>query len=78
MAKLKSIAIKRVLFVSEYQALIGVLPSHTTPIVATGYWTGMRFGEIANFTWEKVVRLPALNMAGLRYGGFVFHDLRHT
>jgi integrase len=45
---------KKVLSLSEYESLIGALPSHTVPIVATGYWTGMRLGEIVGLTWDKV------------------------
>jgi integrase len=45
---------KRVLSYPEYQKLYDALPSHTAPIVATGFWTGMRRGEILNLTWDKV------------------------
>lgn len=45
---------KRVLSYSEYQKLYDALPSHTVPVVATAFWTGMRRGEILNLTWDKV------------------------
>ena len=30
------------------------LPSHTRAIVATGFYAGMRKGEVLNLTWDKV------------------------
>jgi integrase len=45
---------KRVLSFAEYQTLYDALPSHTAPVVATAFWTGMRRGEILNLTWDKV------------------------
>ena len=38
----------------QYEKLILHLPKHQVPIVATGYWTGMRKGEILGLTWDKV------------------------
>ena len=44
----------RILSVEEFEKLLAVLPSHTKAIVATGYYTGMRKGEVINLTWDKV------------------------
>jgi integrase len=44
----------RVLSVEEFDRLLSALPSHTRAIVATGYYAGMRKGEILNLTWDKV------------------------
>jgi integrase len=64
---------KRVLSLSEYEALTSALPSHTMPIVATGFWTGMRFGEIVNLTWDKVdlsSRIISLEAADTKEGHY--------
>lgn len=45
---------KRILTMAEYQGLYGNLKPHLKPIVAAGWWTGMRQGEILKLTWEKV------------------------
>jgi integrase len=45
---------KRVFAYTEYYRLYDTLPSHTAPIVATAFWTGMRRGEILNLTWDKI------------------------
>ena len=45
---------KRVLTVAEYNDLAGHLKSHLKPIVAAGWWSGMRQGEILKLTWDKV------------------------
>jgi integrase len=44
----------RVLNHGEYNKLYSALPSHTAPIVAAAFWTGMRRGEILGLTWDKV------------------------
>ena len=44
----------RVLSSEEFDKLLAALPSHTRAIVATGYYTGMRKGEVINLTWDKV------------------------
>lgn len=55
----------RVLSSDEFKKLIEALPPHTRAIVATGYYTGMRRGEVLNLTWDhidmkgRVIRLTA-------------------
>jgi integrase len=44
----------RVLSGAEFQSLMDSLPAHTRAIVATGYYAGMRKGEVINLTWDKV------------------------
>ena len=44
----------RVLSIEEFDKLMNALPSHTRAIVATGYYAGMRKGEVINLTWDKV------------------------
>jgi len=44
----------RVLSQDEFQGLIDKLPRHTKGIVAMGYYTGMRKGEILSLTWDKI------------------------
>ena len=44
----------RILSLDEFHGLIDHLPGHLKPIVATGFYTGMRKGEIVNLTWDKV------------------------
>lgn len=44
----------RVLSKDEYEALFKHSPAHIKPIVATGYYSGMRKGEILNLTWDKL------------------------
>ncbi|MCX5827109.1 MAG: site-specific integrase [Deltaproteobacteria bacterium] len=56
----------RVLSVEEFDRLMKVLPFHTRAIVATGYYAGMRKGEVINLTWDKVdmkSRIIALDAA---------------
>lgn len=56
---------KRVLSTEEFDKLIAALPARTKAIVATGYYTGMRRGEILGLTWNhidmkgRVIRLAA-------------------
>ena len=44
----------RVLSQEEFEKLMVDLPVHTRAIVATGYYAGMRKGEVLNLTWDKV------------------------
>ena len=52
--KRNSNARDRILSPEEYGSLKNHLPSHQTPVVVMGYWTGMRLGEILGLTWDKV------------------------
>jgi integrase len=49
---------KRILTMAEYTRLQAACPAHLQCVVALGFWTGMRVGEILPLTWEKV-DLPA-------------------
>lgn len=44
----------RILSIEEFQNLMEKLPPHTRAIVATGYYTGMRRGEVLTLTWDKI------------------------
>jgi integrase len=44
----------RILSKSEYDAIMSELPAHLKPVFATGYYTGMRKGEIMALKWSKV------------------------
>jgi integrase len=44
----------RVLTKAEYDNLIQNSPKYLQDIIATGYYTGMRKGEILRLTWDKV------------------------
>ncbi|MDI6616107.1 MAG: site-specific integrase [Syntrophaceae bacterium] len=44
----------RVLTREEFDRLMKALPPHTRGIVATGFYTGMRRGEVLKLTWDKV------------------------
>ncbi len=56
----------RVLSNDEFNKLLEALPAHTRAIVATGYYGGMRKGEVLNLTWEhidmknRIIQLEAL------------------
>lgn len=52
--KKNSNARDRILSKEEYEGMFDKLPIHTRAILATGYLTGMRRGEILNLTWDKV------------------------
>jgi len=38
----------------EYRALLRALPDHLKPVLAFGYWTGCRKGEILRLKWDQV------------------------
>jgi integrase len=42
----------------EYRALCAAAPDDLRLVIAIGYWTGMRLGEIVGLTWERI-DLPA-------------------
>ena len=44
----------KVLSSEEFDRLMDALPSHTRAIIATGYYAGMRKGEVLILTWDKV------------------------
>ena len=44
----------RILSPDEFKLLMQHLPYHAKPILATAFYTGMRRGEIASLTWDKV------------------------
>lgn len=52
--KRNSNARDRVLSPEEFKALFGKSPKHLKDIISTGYYTGMRLGEILNLTWYKI------------------------
>jgi len=44
----------RILSVDEFERLMGALPHHAKNIFITGFFTGMRMGEITSLTWDQV------------------------
>jgi integrase len=44
----------RILSLDEFKLLMSKLPKHTKAILATGFLTGMRKGEILSLTWDRV------------------------
>jgi len=44
----------RILSVDEFESLMGALPHHAKNIFITGFFTGMRMGEITSLTWDQV------------------------
>jgi integrase len=39
---------------SDYERLFRSLPDHLRPVLALGFWTGMRRAEILNLRWEQL------------------------
>lgn len=54
MLKRNANARKRILSLPEFEALYKHLPNHAKWILATGFYAGMRRGEIVKLTWDKV------------------------
>ena len=48
----------------QFIKIMSTLPSHIKPIFATGYYTGMRKGEILSLTWDKVDLIPGVKIVG--------------
>jgi len=44
----------RILSVEEFEKLIKHSKGHTRDLISTGYYTGMRKGEILSLTWDKI------------------------
>ena len=44
----------RILSPDEFKSLMNHAKGHTQHIIAMGYYTGMRKGEILSLTWDKV------------------------
>jgi len=40
--------------IGDYEALYNALPEHVRPMLAVGFYTGMRLGEILNLKWFQV------------------------
>lgn len=65
--KRNSNARDRILSPDEFENLMEKLPHHARGVLAMGYYTGMRRGEIASLTWDmvdlrrRVIRLEAAN-----------------
>jgi integrase len=45
---------------AEYRALLTSLPDDLKPLLAIGYWTGLRVGEIRGLRWEQIDFLNGL------------------
>jgi integrase len=52
--KKNSNARKKIISIDQFNQLMAHLPLHTKWILATGFYTGMRLGEIVSLTWDKV------------------------
>ena len=52
--KRNSNARDKVLTLDQVESLMVALPRHTKAVLATGFYTGMRRGEILNLTWDKI------------------------
>jgi len=72
MLKRNSNARKRILSLVEFNQLMEHLPMHTKWILATGFYTGMRSGEVVSLTWakvslkERIIQLEAKDTKGGR------------
>ena len=55
MLKRNSNVRKRILGIEEFNKLFQFLPLHSKWILAMGFYTGMRRGEILSLTWDKVL-----------------------
>ena len=54
MLKRNSNARNKILSKGQFNELVNHSPQHIKPILNTGFYTGMRLGEILNLTWNKV------------------------
>jgi integrase len=54
LVKKNSDARNRILSHAEFKSLKDNLPKHLEGMVAMGYYTGMRFGEIHSLTWDQI------------------------
>ena len=54
----------------QYTLVLNALTEYLKPVLAMGYFTGMRQGEILPLRWEQVSLTDSQ--------GLLFHDLRRT
>jgi integrase len=52
--------------VADYRALLAALPAHLKAVLAVGFWTGVRIGEICSLRWSQIDFLG--NVIRLREG----------
>jgi integrase len=68
----------RIISPDEFKALMKHSKGHIKDIIAMGYYTGMRRGEILGLTWDKVdfsmrmIRLESTDLKTARLGMFQF------